>query len=237
MKTNILIRVLLIFFLSVLMVGCFENDVELSGYGDAFILVEYNNLDTLKGLGLHAYSYSEFAAVNVTLKDNTTLSYTLDSYLGYKQDFYYNTPLTQYTKTIPLSGDYIFHATFTDGQLLEFYDRLTSDYILPPEITVCQYVVSNSRVDVTWKSVTKATFYNVKLLDGTGKILFVSPVYDSYTTDYSFSKNSQGWQTSTYPEDGQNVTVELAAYLLEPGSTDNELQSISKTKKVIIWGK
>ena len=185
---------------------------------------------------MHAYSSSEFATVTVTLKDNTALSYSLESYLGYKQDFTYGTPLAQYSKSIPLTGDYIFHATFTDGQILEFYDKLTGDYILPPEITLCQYVVSYSRVDLTWKSVTKATLYNVKLLDDTGKIIFVSPEYDSYTTDYSFSKTSQGWLTSTYPTDGQNVTVELAAYMVEPGSTDGSLQSISKSRKVIVWG-
>ena len=237
MKTNHWKRLFYLFILSVLSAGCFKNDVELQGYGDAFIMVEIQNQDTLKGLGLHAYSYSEFAMVSVTLKDNATLSYTLEAYQGYKQDFTYTTPVSQFSKSIPATGDYVFQATFADGQVMEFYDKLTSDYIRPPEITSCKYVTSTNRVEVTWKSVTKATHYNVKLLNDTAKILFVSPVFDSFTTDYSFSDSSQGWQTSAYPVNGQNLTVEVAAYMIEPGSTEGELQSISKSRKSIVWNK
>lgn len=235
LKTGLLISVALIS--SLLQVSCFPEE-EPEGFGDAFIVVENTGQDTLKGLSLHAFSYSEFMSVTANLSSSSIPSYTLSPYRGYKQDFIWNMPLNQYSKTLPPAGDYTFNAVFSDGQSKVFYDKLTSDYIQPPVIKLCQYVTAVKRVDVEWGEVSKADVYNVKLLALDDSLLFVSDVYNSNITNYSFSESTPGWQSTVVPATGENVKVEVSAYLLEKSNSSlNELQAVSKSRKTITWGK
>jgi hypothetical protein len=238
MKTNMILKITGLIFLIPLFTSCFDNEVDLTAYGDAYILVEMNGQDTLKGLGLHAYSYSEFKSVSVTVPGNVSDPYLLSPYLDYHQDFIYTTPLTQYSKTLPVAGDYVFSAIFTDNNSLMFSDKLTSDFIAPPKIKSCSFIKANEHVVVEWNEVKNAGAYNVKLLDQSGKILFVSPVYSSSTVNYTFGTTTKGWQSTTsYPAENQVVKVEVAAYLLEASLEQNELQCISKSGAEIVWGK
>lgn len=237
MKKVFIKHLIVLLFFPAAFISCFDNETDLAGYGDAYILVEQSGEDTLKGLGLHAFSYSAFSSVVVTLSGNSSVTYTLDPYEDYPQDYIWTTPLAQYTQTLPPTGSYVFNATFTDGQSLLFSDNLTAAYLQPPKIKSCQYVKQTARVSVEWETVKNADAYNVKLLNTEGEYLFVSPAYNSTITNYSFSTDSQGWQSSdSYPVDGQVVIVELAAYLLEPQGGSDELQSISKSRIQISWG-
>jgi hypothetical protein len=155
--------------------SCIDSETDPVGFGDAFILVEIVNQDTLMGLGLHAFSYSEFSSVNVQVTGHSDLVYTLQPYLGFKQDFVWNTPLAEYKNAPPVSGDYVFNATFKGGQTQTFLDNLSTTIVYPPVITSCEYVAASDLVDVEWVTVTNADSYNVKLLAENGDILFVSP--------------------------------------------------------------
>jgi len=237
MNKRILSRLGVLFALSAMLPSCFDNEVDLVGYGDAYILVETVGQDTVKGLGLHAYSYSDFSSVVVNLNGNPAVTYTLAPYLNYTQDYVWSTPLAQYTKTLPVSGDYVFNATFAGGESLIFYDKLTTNYINPPHITLCEYVTKKERVDLEWNDVPNADAYNVKLIDQQGNYLFVSQAFTSSITNYSLGTSTKGWQSETsYPSQGQVVTVEVAAYLLEENSGSDELQCISKSRQNITWG-
>ncbi len=218
-----------------LLASCLDSGVDLDGYGDAYILVSSDGKDSLAGLGLHAFSYSEFASVKVTVHGNAELEYNLEPYLGYKQDFIWLTPKAEYSNTIPATGDYVFTATFADGQTMTFFDKLTNEVILPPKIVHCDYAEAQERVEVEWELVPGAGYYNVKLLNGEGELLFVSPAYNSMTNNYAFSQSSQGWLSSVLPLGGDTVSVEVAAYLLEPQSSMDYLQCISRTACELVW--
>jgi hypothetical protein len=236
MKKNILLKTVGLVMFPLLLASCVDNEVDLTGFGDAYLLVEVNGQDTVKGLGLHAYSYSEFKSVVVNVSGNQSLTYTLAPYLNFKQDYLYTTPLSQFSKTLPAKGDYTFNATFNDDRTLAFNDYLTSDYIDPPKIKRCSFTKQTSTVDVEWEKVKFADAYNVKLIDQSGKILFVSPAYNNGTVTYTFGINTQGWQSTTsVPVNGQVVKVEVAAYLMEPSTQQDELQCISKTRTEITW--
>jgi hypothetical protein len=238
MKTNIISKITCLVLFSLLLFSCIDNEVDLTGFGDAYILVEVNGQDTVMGLGLHAYSYTEFKSVVVNVTGNQSLTYTLTPYLDFKQDYLYTTPLSQFSKNLPAAGTYVFTATFTDGQSLALSDLLTSDYIKPAKIKRCTYTKQTSQVDVEWEKVKLADAYNVKLIDQSGKILFVSPAYNNGTITYSFGPGTEGWQSSTsVPAEGQVVKVEVAAYLMEATLAQDELQCISKTRAEITWGK
>lgn len=227
---------ILLMAVTLLTTSCLETDIDEEGFGDAYILVELVGQDTLKGLGLHAYSYSDFSSVVVNLSGDANQTYTLQPYLGFKQDFIWNTPLAQFKNELPAAGDYVFNATFPSGDTHTFYDRLFSNYVAPPEIVKCEFISSNERIDVEWKTDSGTDSYNVKLMTANGDILFVSQVYDRFTSTYSFNKNTQGWQSSTYPTAGQELFVEVSSYLLETGTSNNQLQSIGKSRIPVTWG-
>jgi hypothetical protein len=234
---NTIGKLILVGFLSMIFLNsCIDSDIDPVGYGDAFILVEISGQDTLMGLGLHAFSYSEFTTVNVQHETDISKSYTLQAYLGYAQDFVWSTPRNEYSRALPVAGDYIFSATFRGGHTQVFYDKLYATVVYPPKLTKCLYNSDNQKVEVEWDRVSNADSYNVKLLNTDGDILFVSPVFNRITDIYIFDKSTQGWQTSSFPTVGQNVTVEVASYLLEVGANGNELQSVGKSRQVITWG-
>lgn len=237
MKTKFTLKITFPLLISLLLASCIDNEVDVTGQGDAFILVEINGQDTVMGLGLHAFSYFDFKSVTVTVTGNPSLSYTLAPYLNYQQDYFWDTPLSQYSKTKPATGEYVFNAVFTDGKTLLFNDVLTSDIISPPKIKSCTYVKLNSRVEVEWEKVQLADVYNVKLLDHDGKILFVSSIFNNGTTSFYFGADTQGWQSSTsFPATGQIVAVQITAYLMEPGQEPNDLQCIASSRAEITWG-
>ena len=185
MRTKMKVTIILMLFFPVFFVSCLDTELNPTGIGDAYILVVLNGQDTVKGLGLHAFSYSEFKTVTVTVTGNSSLNFNLDPYLGYKQDFVWFTPQSQYSKTFPATGEYVFNAVFADDQQLMFYDRLTSDYILPPKITKCGFNPQSKVIEVEWEKVKLADAYNVRVTDTEGKILFVSPVYNNSVTSYT----------------------------------------------------
>ena len=237
MKTVFISRLVLILLLTAFLTSCFENETKPDALGDAYILVEMNGQDTLKGLGLHAFSYYEFATVTASLTGNANLTYTLAPFLNYSQDFLWVTPTSQFSKNLPPTGDYVFNATFKEGQSLIFYDKLTADIISPPKVTECAYSKSTLRVNLSWDVVKNADLYNVKLYDLSGKLLFVSEVLGTNIKNFSFSSDTQGWlATASTPDDGQSVIVEINAYLLEFGKSTDELQCISKSRNQIVWG-
>lgn len=226
----------LLLALSVSLGSCLSTDDPLTGYGDAYIIVETSGQDTLKGLGLHAFSYAEFSEVTAVAPGSAAVPYTLQAYLGYKQDFILETPRGEFTKMLPLTGTYLFSAKFTDGQLLNFSNELYTDVILPTVIKTAVYNITGQRVDVTWGSVLRANSFNVKLIDSEGKTLFLSPELNNSVTEISIARDTQGWQTADLPAQGNTLTVEVAAYLKEKNSSMNRLQCISRARTTVVWG-
>lgn len=235
MKMNFIKPAAALLSSALLVSSCVNTEPDTTGYGDVYILTEIVDGDTLKGLGLHAFSYSEFTSVNVEFSGPQGQTYVLEPYMGYNQDFVWTTPANEYSETLPAAGDYVFNATFRNGEVKTFYDKLYSTLVYPPLITKCEMNASTREVELKWNKVSNADSYNVKLMNDEGDILFVSRVYNNLTEEYRFSKNTDGWQAASYPADGDSVVVELVAYLLEPATMSNDLQCIGKSKKTIVW--
>ncbi len=137
---------------------------------------------------------------------------------------------------MPQAGDYVFNAVFADGYKLVFLNTLTTGSILPPKIKLIKYVVSGEKVNAEWESVANADLYNVKLIGEEGKTLYVSPELRANATSLLFGKTDTGWQSQTYPENGQLLKVVVSAYLLEKGNSGGRLQAISRSESEIVWG-
>lgn len=236
MRSSFGIKILWLLIASMFFVSCFKDEVDYVGYGDAYVIVEKSGENVVKGLGLHAFSYSDFSGVKVAIPGSTSDSVQLTSYLGYKQDYFWETPDEEFGTATPPAGDYVFSAVFADGHKLVFSNKLTSATILPPLIKMAEYVVSGEKVDTEWEIVSNADIYNVKLINDEEKVIYVSPELNAFATNWSFGKNTNGWQTNVYPVSGQILKVVVTAYLMEDGNSMGRLQAISRSESQIVWG-
>lgn len=229
LKISVLLITIVLFFTS-----CINSENELEGYGDAYILVEVIDGDTLMALGFRAFSYTPFRSVVAHHVDDEETTYTLAPYLGlYNFDYVFSPRKDDYTKEMPLKGEYVFDAVFTGDKALSFKDELYQSTVIPPKITTCEFV--SGTVEVEWNRLSNADAYNVKMWDQDGNIIFVSARFNSYVSTYSFTTTTDGWQQTTKPATGAEVTVSVEAFLFEPGSS-SDFQCISISKHSFIWG-
>ena len=118
-----------IFFIISLIVlfSCKDVEYKPTGVGDALIIVKVTDTDTLFGLGLHAFSYSNFSSVYVYHMDNPDYKYSLKSVEGYMNDLYYESSDAAFSEELPTTGEYVFLAGFPDGESITFSDELFDD--------------------------------------------------------------------------------------------------------------
>ncbi len=212
--------------------GCLRDDPELSGFGDAFIRVEVSGSDTLYGIGLHAFSYTNFSSVEVNIGE---IIYILAPYLEYRQDFVFETPKEELTTIRPQEGEYIFNALYPDGRSMVFSDRLYTSFARPVRITECRFNRDTNVAEIAWLADKRNDAYNIKVFNAEGDLLFVSLLYNNDSDYYAFGRNTQGWQTSNLPLAGQELLVEISAYLNQPDTKGEKLQSIAFSRHSLIW--
>lgn len=148
---------------------------------------------------------------------------------------------TQYTDSIPATGDYTFTVTSTQsGEApVTIVDKLENKELDIVIIDSTEY--DNSRLKITWEAVEDADSYLVRLYDDSDNLIFISPAIADNKTDYSFGSIDSGWaSTSDKAMTGESYRVELLALLYESTSTstneDYNIQFISFSSKDIVWG-
>lgn len=148
---------------------------------------------------------------------------------------------TQYSDSVPASGDYKFTVASTqqDEAPVTVVDKLENIELDTVSIDSTQF--TDSRLKITWASVEDADHYMVRLYDDSDNLIYVSSSLTHDKTSYSFGNNDTGWANSTDRAiTGENYRVELMALLYE--STSNitnqgyNIQFISLTSKDIVWG-
>lgn len=228
---------LLVFILYVVFISCKPIKYGPSGTADALIISMATDSGTVFGLGLHAYAFGEFSSVTAFNTNNPSKIYTLVPFNEAKNDLSYETPLNEMTHELPPVGEYTFSASFPDDEFLTFYDYLTSDYVSPPPITECEYDSNQDKVIVSWGTFDNGEVLNVKLYDLQKKLLFASPTLDKSVVIYTFNKSDAGWLTTSRPVAGQQYSVVISLFLLEPlnGGSLN-IQASSQVEKTITWG-
>jgi hypothetical protein len=222
--------------LGVSVISCKKIEYKPSGVGDANIVTVVTGTDTLFGLGLHAYSGWEFDKVTAFLNGDSIV-YQLSPFNATKTDMTYETPLNKMIHKLPTAGTYTFDATFTSGDFLTFTDVLTSEYILPPLITKCEYSSVIHAVIVSWGEILNTDILNIKLYNQNRDLLYISPTINKSVIIFTFNSANEGWQTTNYPVQGQQLIVQISTFLLEPinGGSAN-IQASGRIEKTITWG-
>jgi hypothetical protein len=217
--------------------SCKMVEYQPTGAGDAILITLVTENDTLYGVGLHAYTYDEFTKVTAYNNSQSNKIFNLTPFNGYKNDLSYETPRNEMAQTIPPTGTYTFVATFPSDEIIDMTDELSSQTVLPPVITLCQYNNETDNVVVSWGEVLDSEVLNIKLYSMDRKLLFISNSMNPDVVMYSFGTKTAGWQTSDLPKEGEHFIVEISTYVFEPitGGSLN-IQATGRIEKEIVWG-
>jgi hypothetical protein len=204
---------------------------------DARILTFVTPEDTLFGIGLYAYTNGEFNHVTAFYNDEDGAFYTLEPFNNAKNDFSYETPLEEMTQTPPPAGEYVFDVEFQDQEFFSLTDLLTSDYVLPPIITRCEYNTTIDQIVISWAEIMEEGILRFTVYNTDRELLYASSAIDKSQVIYTLAYNSQTWFSKNPPEPGEELIIGITFYLFEVftyGAMDT--QSSGRIEKKITWG-
>lgn len=221
--------------LSLVILSCNKNDDQVTGVGDVMIVAKQLGANTVYGISMYAYTLSSFESVSVVSTAETGKTYSLKANQGYKTNFYFETPETQFTTTKPAAATFDFSASFTNGVKQNFQDVLT-DKVLPiPTMDKCEYDVAKHQLEMNWTLITDATSYSINIIDG-DELVFRSIELKNNVKTSVISAAGTGWAVGFTPETGKTYTVKLFAYMFETGGDAYNIQAVSFVEKEVVWG-
>ena len=217
------------------MVSCHKVEDQATGVGDAVIIAKKLGPQTFYGLALYAYTYSSFKSVQAVSSAEPGKTYDLKAYQSYKTNFTYETPDSSYSITPPVAATIHFTASFENGVTGTFQDELSDQVLAPAVIDTCKYNSTSHVLKLTWEKVTDAFSYSINIFDDT-KQVFGSVELSSAIQSFSISANGYGWLPGFTPEIGKTYIVRLNAFLFEPQNDAYNVQAISVTDSLAVWG-
>lgn len=221
---------------AVLMVSCNKSEDQATGIGDAIVVTKQSGANTVYGLSLYAYTYSSFSSVKVTPTADPEKTYTLKANQGFKTNFYYETPESEFSTTKPAASVYNFSASFENGVKQDFQNTLTADILPIPTFDKCEYNATTHQLEIDYPLLTGAGSYSVSILEGS-KIVFASvEIKNPSKGAFAVKTTGGGWAAGFTPESGKTYMVRLFAYQFEPGGGSYNIQSISIAEKPVVWG-
>ena len=227
-------KYLLIFTASLaLLWACNDVDDSPNAQGDVFIVTKNTDSTTTYGLSLHSYSYYGQASVKVTVEQDPSTTYTLESYKGNTFDFYYETGDS--LPEMPTTGNYHFTIQFENGDIYEDEDALSSQVLDPPVIEQSTYDTTEQKALLAWESISDADFLILRIYYK-NELVFLSPTLAPSVTSVSFTKNSSAWLNSYVPQSGTTYTVRVLAYMYETGGDSYNIQAVTYAESNLLWG-
>jgi hypothetical protein len=229
------LRAIAIVFLSFLIASCNKEDNQASGIGDAVIVTKKSGVNDVYGLSLYAYTFSSFKTVSATSSAESGKTYTLKANQGYKTNFLYETPDSDFTTVKPAAATFNFSAVFENGVTQEFQNVLSDKVLSPAIIDTCQWNSSKQLLRLTWKPVTGAESYAINIMDG-NTLAYSSPELPTTLNAVWLSSQLNGWTSGNAPVSGKTYKVLVFSYLLETTKSAYNLQCVSIGEHDAVWG-
>jgi|GEM_PF-1130431 len=188
-----------------------------------------------------AQGNKDLNSVKVKAPGKSGKSYTLTANKATKRIFQYTPIASDYKKTKPVAGKYVFTVESTEKgeSKITMTDALAADTLAAMVISKTEF--ASSKLKTTWKKVKNANNYVLRLKDKKGNIIFYQKGIKSSIDSYSFGTSTKGWQSKTKAVKGTKYTLEVIAVLYEKGakaqSQAANVQFISVGQKEITWGK
>ncbi len=228
-------KIFTLLFLALIITSCNKNEDQATGVGDVLVVTKKSGLNTVYGLSFYAYSFSPFQSVTAVSSTAPGKTYTLKSNSGYKTNFYYETPDSEFSTTKPAAATYHFSSAFENGATDEFQDEVSDKILSVPNIEKCEYNPTKQQIELTWTTLTNADSYSMNILDGP-TLVFGSTELANTLKFYAVSTAGGGWISNFTPASGKSYTVKLFAFLYEPGGNSYNVQSTSVAETTVIWG-
>jgi len=221
-------------FVSIL-TSCVKSDEQVSGVGDAIIVSKEIDGNTMYGVSLYAYTYSEFKTVTAVGSANTAKTYTLNSNQGYKTSFYYEAPDQEFSLTRPSGDTYTFAAVFQNGQQEVFQDILTDKVLPVPNIKKLEYKSEDRSLTVTWDDLSTAEGYAINLSDENNNVVYATNILGKSLTSYIILSSGTSWVASSGAVNGKTYKLRLYAFAYEAEPNTYNVQATSIVGKTIVW--
>lgn len=219
-----------------IMVSCNKSDNQATGVGDAIIVSKKSGANIVYGLSLYAYTYSSFSSVRVVAETDPAKTYTLKDNQGFKTNFYFETPESEFSTTKPLASVYNFSASFENGVKQEFQNTLTADVLPIPSFEKCAYNVVGHKLEINWPLLNGATSYSIIVLDDTEIVFSSGEIKSPKTGAFALLTTGSGWASGFTPANGKTYKVRLFAYMYEPVGGNYNIQNISIADTTAVWG-
>ena len=219
---------------------CEKGTVVSEATADVFIQSIKNPKDTSFTVyaAIHSvFSYNLISSASVVTPEGITLQLTDYEKLG--NSFYNAPPDSTYSPIPPTLGSYTYTVTFKDKEVLSYTNSLSSTFISPPTITSLVQSADKDTVYMSWKTVSNADGYQIKItkLDTITKVVtqvrYISPFNDSTTPPKS--SLTLGIPISYFSSSlnsSEKYSLQLDALLFE-NTVNSLLQAMGTTSKTI----
>jgi hypothetical protein len=230
-----LLKLFFVLLIAVSATSCLKNDDKASGTGDVIIVSKKIGENTVYGLSLYAYTFSEFKTVTAVSSTNSGKTYTLAANQGYKTNFYYETADAEMTTTPPAAATFTFSAVFENGDTQTFVDAITSEVLAVPVITATEYKGTDKTTTIKWNDVSSADSYAINIFDSDNKLVFASTELAKTVKSYTVSPSGSGWASTIKPVDGKTYKIRLYAFAYESTANAYNVQATSIGEKTFVW--
>ncbi len=218
--------VFIIFFTS-----CEKATVVSVAAADSFIKVIRNPSDTSKlvyGLVNSVFSYNTMISAKVVTPDNATIQ--LIDFSSSGNSLYKMPSDLEFTSTVPTPGNYAYTVNFRDGETITYTNAVSPSTITPVQIVSLVKSAGADSVIVSWKAVTNAQAYSLKITCGPTQVYYQNPFSD--TSGKSILRLSFPIANAIFTQKG-TYTFEIDDLLFET-SEMTTIQSVGAAKKDIV---
>ncbi len=213
--------------------------VALDVVSDAFIQKTVEDGEEKYGLNFWVFGNKELESVTVNGPEDETWTLNQDENNPYIFNLFPET--TQYSDSMPPSGNYIFTVTSSQNDEPPVTQPDKLENLELEAVTIDSTQFASDKLKVVWTAVEDADAYIIRLLNESDNKIFISPSLVHTKTDYSFGTADPGWSNMyNKAENGKTYRLELLAILYEstsvPANQDYNIQFISLASKEVVWG-
>lgn len=238
MKTQNLMKILVLIFASFIVVSCFkDNETPLEVNVDAYAIKKMIGEQPAYAVAFYAYGNHIMKSGTVTQVGGLGNSINLGLNPNSIFTLYKEPTIDDFKTVVPAASEYLFNVSAEMGSTFEGTDYLNPKNIGIPVILKVELNDIQKLVDITWMKITAADGYFIKIAEESGQYIYTSGSYDTDVTTASVNLLLGNWTKPMEP--GYTYIIEVNAYVFEDNANEYtasyNIEEISISSKSILW--